>query len=575
MLHPDPRTMVELLEMRARLTPDTALRFLSDRGKAEAELTFASLRAQSIAIAEDLIARGARTGDRALLTFPPGLEFLVAWFGCLYANVIAVPMMPPRRIKARDSSENIIADCAPRFALTSHSFGSAIREDMVERFNKFSLEWVLLNGQTTRKTGLTLASRAHDQNDIAFLQYTSGSTASPKGVVVTHANLIANLEMIRKGFGNGPRSTFVSWVPLYHDMGLILNVLQAIYAGAACILLSPVSFLQRPLIWLRAISDFGAEVAGGPNFAFDHCVARLQPQQMEGVNLSCWKVAMNAAEPVRSASLQRFATAFAPYGFDPQAFYPCYGMAEATVFMSGGARGQGARITHISKSALRTLQVRDPIDEADRHPIVGCGRAAAGTLLAIVDPETKARLPFGDVGEVWGRGNHIAQGYWQRPEATSETFCASISGESSGQWLRTGDLGFINPDGELFIAGRIKDVIIIRGRNYYPQDIEHTVQSTDASLRAGFGAAFTIIESDDQERLMIIQEVERTQRHRTDFAEIAAQIREAVAEAHDLSVHHVILVAPGVVPKTTSGKIQRRLTRQLWQDSAFDVLHQL
>ncbi|MGO9134624.1 MAG: fatty acyl-AMP ligase [Methylovirgula sp.] len=568
-----PKTMVALLEERATQAPaDVALRFLSDRGRIEAELSFGRLRDKALGLAQRLVAHGAQKNDRALLVFPPGLEFLIAWFGCLYANVIAVPMMPPRRA-GRDSSAAILADCRPHFALTSQGFVAAIRDDMMARFEPFGLDWLMPD---TDVENLTLSSTLvpPSPDDIAFLQYTSGSTADPKGVMVSHANLIANLEMIRVGFGNTRQSTYLSWVPLYHDMGLILNVLEAIYVGAATILMSPVSFLQRPLIWLRAISDFKAEVAGGPNFAFDHCVARFQAKQMEGVDLSAWKLAFNAAEPVRAATLARFAETLAPYGFDKRAFYPCYGMAEATVLMSGDRRGDGAPIFEASKTALQSLRAERRGDLQDRQLIVGCGKAASGSTLAVVDPQTMTELAAREIGEIWGQGPNIAQGYWQKPAETDETFHAAIAGRP-GHWLRTGDLGFLGEDGELYVTGRIKDVIIIRGRNYYPQDIEHTVHMADGALRPGFGAAFTIVDADGPERLIIVQEVERTQRHRTDLKDVAGNIREAVAEAHDLSVHRVILVPPGVVPKTTSGKIQRRLTRQLWQDGALEILHQL
>ncbi len=574
MAPPAANTMVALLEERARLAPnDCALRFLSDRGKLEAELSFADVQKKSSAIARELSARGARPQDRALLLFPPGPEFLIAWFGCLYANVIAVPLMPPRRAGGRDSSAAIIADCDPRFALTTTSFVSTIREDMVARFADFHLDWLMIDLNEPAAEGE--APTHCDPSDIAFLQYTSGSTADPKGVMVSHANLIANLEMIRQAFGNSKHSTYLSWVPLYHDMGLILNVLQAIYVGAATILMSPVSFLQRPLLWLRAIADFKAEVAGGPNFAFDHCIARFQPSQMEGVDLSGWKLAFNAAEPVRAGTLKRFAETFAPYGFDARAFYPCYGMAEATVLMSAGPRGRGAVVRKVSKASLQKLRAEPPTDKSDMQPIVGCGAAAAGTTIAIVDPESRKELPPLHIGEVWARGPHVAQGYWRKPEVTAEIFGAEIANKPGLAWLRSGDLGFFDTEGELYIAGRIKDVIIIRGRNYYPQDIEHTVQMADATLRQGFGAAFTISDADGPERLIIVQEVERTQRNRTDLNDVAGNIREAVAEVYELSVFRVVLVGPGTVPKTTSGKIQRRLTRQLWQDNALDILFQL
>jgi len=569
------QTMVELLEEHAALQPAAiALRFLSDRGGIEQELTFADLRHRAVAVAHELLARGAKPRDRALLAFPPGLDFMVAWFGCLYACVIGVPMMPPRRANGRDASASIIADCTPRFAFTSAAFAHAIREDMMRRTADFHIDWILLDASAPATTTPSEELRKPTAADLAFLQYTSGSTSSPKGVMVSHGNLIANLEMIRLAFGNTPQSTYVSWVPLYHDMGLILNVLAALYAGASTILMSPVSFLQRPLTWLRAISDFKADVAGGPNFSFDHCVARFQDKQMEGIDLSSWKLAFNAAEPVRAKSLQRFSETFAPYGFDAHAFYPCYGMAEATVLMSGRARGNGAAVVQASTAALQRLRSEKPVDEADTQPIVGCGHAAPGTQLAIVDADTKARLAKGHIGEIWGRGDNVAQGYWGKPEATLETFGAMIASEMEGPWLRTGDLGFLDESGNLFVVGRLKDLIIIRGRNYYPQDIEYTVQSADKALRPGFGAAFTIL-MEDEERLVIVQEIERTQRNRTDLSDIIGNIREAIAEVHELSAYRVVLVPPGTIPKTTSGKIQRRLTRELWQTEALESLLQL
>jgi acyl-CoA synthetase (AMP-forming)/AMP-acid ligase II len=422
---------------------------------------------------------------------------------------------------------------------------------------------------------------AHDlprpgREDLALLQYTSGSTALPKGVMVTHASLLENLEMIRLAFGNTQASTHVSWVPLHHDMGLVLNALQAFYLGATCVLMAPVSFLQRPLSWLKAIHNHRAEVAGGPNFAFDLCVSRFRRDAMEGIDLSCWRVAFNGAEPVRADTLASFAATFAPYGFDPHALYPCYGMAEATLLISGGRRSNGAVIGKASRAAVQALRIETPGDDADAVSIVGCGSALAGEAIAIVDPDTRQRLACGVIGEIWVRGPNVARGYWQNPDASQETFAAEILGEPGAVpgafWLRTGDLGCLDAQGELFVTGRIKDLIIVRGINHYPQDLEYTVQRVDASLRPGFGAAFAVTGPRDQERLVIVQEVGRTHRHRIDLDEIAAAIREAIAEEHELSVHEVVLVMPGTIPKTTSGKIQRRLTRQLWQERGLEVV---
>jgi acyl-CoA synthetase (AMP-forming)/AMP-acid ligase II len=353
-------------------------------------------------------------------------------------------------------------------------------------------------------------------------------------------------------------------------MGLILNALQAFYVGATCVLMAPVSFLQRPLSWLKAISDFHAEVAGGPNFGFDLCASRFRPEAMAGVDLSRWRIAFNGAEPVQAETLQRFAATFSPYGFDSRAFYPCYGMAEATLLISGGRRGGGAAIESVSRTTMQALRVAPPIDAADAVAIVGCGKALTAEKIALVDPDTLRRCAPGQVGEIWVAGANVALGYWRNEQASKETFAAEIRGEPDAVWLRTGDLGSLDPQGELFIIGRLKDLIIVRGVNHYPQDIERTAQWAHVSLRPGFGAAFAITDEQGRERVVIVQEVERTHRHRINLDEVAADIREAVAEEHDLSIHEVALVMPGVIPKTTSGKIQRRLTRQLWQEGRLE-----
>jgi acyl-CoA synthetase (AMP-forming)/AMP-acid ligase II len=565
--------MTDLLEKRAAVFPDKpAFVFLSDRETVEAELSFSCLRRRAVTIAHELLTRGGREGDRALLAFPPGLDFFAGFFGCLQARIIGVPILPPRRHGRQDSSANILADCTARFVLTSSKFALAIRDDILARCSRENLEFVVVDETHTLGSGDIPPLPRPSRGDLAFLQYTSGSTSTPKGVMVSHGNLLENLEMIRRAFGNGEDSTFVSWAPLHHDMGLILNALQALYVGATCILMSPVSFLQRPLVWLRAISSHRAEVAGGPNFAFDLCVSRFRPELMEGIDLSSWKVAFNGAEPVRADTLRRFAATFAGYGFDSGAIYPCYGMAEATLLISGGTRGSGARIQHVSRAAMQELRVEAALDAADAHPLVGCGRVLADERLAIVEPEKLHRLPTGQVGEIWVRGPHVAQGYWQNEAATVETFAAEIADEPGHAWLRTGDLGFTDSTGEVFVTGRIKDVIIVRGVNHYPQDIEHTIQMCDAALRPGYGAAFTVEDDHGRQKLVVVQEVERSHRQKIEAEEIIGNIREAVSEEHELSVHEVALVAPGTIPKTTSGKIQRRLTRQLWHEGRLSLI---
>jgi acyl-CoA synthetase (AMP-forming)/AMP-acid ligase II len=562
-------SLVTLLAKRAETQPDDpAYLFLSDRGTEEAALTFRELYEAAQALAVRL-ARVARPGDRAILVFPPGLEFLVAFFGCQIARVIAVPMMVPRRQSARDASGGIMANCEPVVALTNPAF--AIRGDLQARFAGEQLQWlsVDLTNLEPGRADLPLP----DPQDIAFLQYTSGSTSDPKGVAVSHANLLANLEMIRVSLGTTQQSTYVNWVPLYHDMGLILNALEAFYVGALCVLMAPNAFMQRPLNWLRAIHHYRAEVACSPNFGFDLCVSRYRADQMQDVDLSSWTIALNGAEPVHAETIKRFSETFAHHGFDPGAVFPAYGMAEATLLIAGSQRGAG-HVTHaVSRSGLQAHAVRTPLDEADVQTLVGCGRALINERIAIVEPEGSVRLPAGQVGEIWVYGPNVARSYWQNPSATKAGLNAAIAGEDDGtNWLRTGDLGFLDETGELFVTGRIKDLVIIRGINHYPQDIEHTAQSLHPALRPNCGAAFSVPDEQDEETLVIVQEIERTERNRIDLDEMAGLIREGVTGEHELFARHIVLIRPGTLPKTTSGKIQRSLTRRLWLERRLDEL---
>jgi acyl-CoA synthetase (AMP-forming)/AMP-acid ligase II len=441
---------------------------------------------------------------------------------------------------------------------------SDARPDLRERFRITRLDWVFVDA------GTGVAGELHDtpplprQDDIAFLQYTSGSTSAPKGVVVSHRNLIENAEMIRAAFGNTRSSTHVTWVPLYHDMGLILNALQSLYVGAPCVLMAPVAFMQRPLSWLRAIHDHRAEVAGGPNFAFDLCVRRHRPEEMAGIDLSCWKVAVNGAEPVRASTIERFAATFGPYGFDPKNMQPAYGMAEATLLISAGGRGTGPVIRAVSRDALQRNRIVAPGRAEDSQMLVGCGRQLCGERLSIVDPETRIPLKPGLVGEIWVAGPHIAQGYWQKPDASVSVFRARMACDDAQCWLRSGDLGFLDEDGEVYITGRIKDLIIIRGVNHYPQDIEETVQDCHAALREHGGAAFTVPDRNQEEQLVVVQEIERSFRRQIVSDEITATIREAIIRDHELATQEIVLIRSDSLPRTTSGKVQRQLTRQMF-----------
>ena len=356
----------------------------------------------------------------------------------------------------------------------------------------------------------------------------------------------------------------VNWLPPYHDLGLIGGVLQTVFLGAALVLMSPLAFLQKPLNWPKAISRYRADTSGGPNFAYDLCVQRSTPEERAGLDLSNWSVAAIGSEPVSPRTMEQFATAFAPAGFQPEAFYPCYGLAESTVFVTGGLRTERPIVRHLDAAALEQGRA---VSAADGVPVVGCGRPWLEQEVCIVEPDSRARLPDGSVGEVWVYGPSVGGGYWNRPELTEGTFRAQLS-DGAGPYLRTGDLGFVQ-DRELFITGRTKDLIVIRGRNHYPHDIEATVQASNAAFRSGRGAAFEVTR-DGQARLVIVQEVERRFRAAS-AAQLTGDIRQAVAERHELQVYEVVLVEAGSVPKTSSGKVRRTSCRAAYERGALRI----
>lgn len=543
-------TFVDVLQYWAdRQGEKVVFAFLGDGEEESDRLTYGDLDRRARAIGEGLQAQGAQ-GERALLLYPPGLAFIEAFFGCLYAGVIAVPAYPPRANRSLERLEAIVNDAAARFVLTTGDR----REQMEPHFPQA----ITLATDEMRGDGDWQRPAIHPQ-DLAFLQYTSGSTGDPKGVMVSHGNLIANSEVIRQGFGNTRDSRGVSWLPPYHDMGLIGGILQPVYVGAFQVLLAPVSFLQRPIRWLKAISDYRVTTSGGPNFAYDLCAQQLTPEQIAGLDLRSWTLAFTGAEPVRSATLERFAHTFAPCGFDPQAFYPCYGMAETTLMVTGR---HGGDYFHGDRQALLDHRLVPQKDPAQRLTLTSCGPAVGEMQWAIVDPESLQ--PCGDleIGEIWVKGPSVAQGYWGKTDLTAATFHAPLKGEIG--WLRTGDLGF-GRSGELYITGRRKDLIIIRGRNYYPQDLEETMVQAHPALKPGAGAAVSG-EWDGEERLILVQEVQRSALRRLNGEEVTGAIRRAIVQEYQIAPDHIVLIKTGSIPKTSSGKIRRFACWQgFWQ----------
>jgi amino acid adenylation domain-containing protein len=559
-------SLIHLLRQRAQDQPERRVyTFLRDGERDEVHLTYGQLEREARAIAAWLLSRRLK-GERVLLLYPPGLEYVAAFWGCLYAGAVAVPASPPRRLERLQA---IVEDSQAAAALTNAAMLARLKPLTSEVPALRNLDWL-----ATEELERTLAEDWReprvDGSTLAFLQYTSGSTASPKGVRVTHGNLLHNEEMIKRAFRQSEDSVIVGWLPLYHDMGLIGNVLQPLYVGGRCILMSPLAFLQKPARWLQAITRYRATTSGGPNFAYDLCVRKIGAEDLSTLDLSSWSAAFNGAEPVRGETLEQFAKTFEPYGFRRKAFYPCYGLAEATLLVSGTLEEREPIVVPVRKSALEKGFVAPECagDERDVRRLVGCGGALAGQQVIIVNAESQRICAAGEVGEIWVSGPSVADGYWNRPEETARTFVESPAGTGAGPYLRTGDLGFFH-DGELFVNGRLKDLIIIRGRNLHPNDIERAMEKSHAALRPGCGVAFSI-EVEDEERLVLVQEVER--RASPDYEEVIGNIRQALAEEFEVQAHAVALVKAGQVPKTSSGKLRRRAAREMFLSSRFEVV---
>ncbi|WP_406694053.1 amino acid adenylation domain-containing protein [Singulisphaera sp. Ch08] len=566
----DPSSFLDILRWWALHQPDrSAFVFSADDDGPDLHLTYGELDRQARTLG-GLLQERLPHGERALLVYPPGLQFLTAFFGCLYAGVVAVPIYPPRPNRPMPRLKAVVSDCAPAAVLTTESLRSEAPRWFTQVPELAQPQWLATDGDLDDR--LAESWRAPDVGPatLAFLQYTSGSTAAAKGVMVSHGNLVRNSEWIGGCFASTEASRGVFWLPLHHDMGLIGGVLQTLHCGGTSTLMSPVAFLQRPFRWLQAISQTRATISGGPNFAYDLCVRKVTDEQRASLDLSRWTVAFNGAEPVRAETLERFAAAFAPCGFRREAFLPCYGLAESTLLVSGGPAEARPVVVSLATAPLEQNQiVRASADESGSRSLVSSGQIPAGQVVAIVDPETRRRCATDQVGEIWVSSPSVALGYWNRPELTEATFHATLADTGEGPFLRTGDLGFVN-DGELIVTGRLKDLIIVRGRNVYPQDVEWTVEQSHPALRSEGGAAFSV-EVDGDEQLVVVHEVERQVRG-NDVSEIFLAIRRAVAEQHELDVHAICLIKAMSLPKTSSGKVQRQASRELYLAGTLDIV---
>ena len=552
-----PSTLAHALQRRAALTPDrVALRFLADTPEQGVVLSYRALDLRARTIAGALQAEAAQ-GDRAVLLFPSGPDYVAAFFGCLYAGVIAVPAYPPESARRHHQERllSILKDAEPRLLLTS----SDLREPLqaIE-----SAPPVLCVDTLDPACAGQWRMPTLQDDDIAFLQYTSGSTALPKGVQVSHGNLVANELLIRHGFGIdlNPDDVIVSWLPLYHDMGLIGGLLQPVFSGVPCVLMSPAYFLARPLRWLEAISEYGGTISGGPDFAYRLCSERISDSTLQRLDLSGWRVAYSGSEPIRLDTLERFAEKFAPCGFTPDNFMASYGLAEATLFVAGTPRRHGIPSLRVDDAAL----AQNRAEPGQGSAVMSCGVSQPGHAVLIVEPATLQPLADHQVGEVWAAGPSIALGYWRNPEASAKTFVQ----HDGRTWLRTGDLGF-RRGGELFITGRLKDLLIVRGHNLYPQDIEQVIEREVEVVRKGRVAAFAVNDN-GEEGIGIAAEISRSVQKILPPEALINAIRQAVAEACQQAPSVVVLLNPGALPKTSSGKLQRSACRNRLADGSLD-----
>jgi len=552
-----------LLRARARQTPGRiAYTFLREDG-GEEHIAYAALAARVDALAAHMLGQAA-AGDRVLLLYPAGIDFIVAFFACLAAGLVAVPAAPANRARDAARLAALVSDAAPAFALCA----PATQATTAAALERADCALPLLLGVGDAHPARLPVPRL---DTVAFLQYTSGSTGQPKGVEVTHANIGANVAAIGSAFGFSLGTVMVSWLPPFHDMGLIGSICAPLALGFRSVLMAPGTFLRRPASWLEAITHYRATCSGGPNFAWDLCLRRVDEAQKARLDLSCLKVLYNGAEPVRAATLDGFLEAFGACGLRREALFPCYGMAEATLLVAGGPRARAPRVLTLDADALeRGAVLEAAAGQAGSRALVSCGPAAPGVAVAVVDPARSVLAEEGEVGELWIAGAGVARGYHARPQDSARLFGLRIGAApahlAGARWLRSGDLGFMHA-GELYITGRRKDVIVVNGRKIHAQDVEALAEAACAELAPNCCAAFAL-DGDGGERLALVVEVSRALARGGDLDAAARRIRAAVAAGTGLGLHTLAFVAPGAFPRTTSGKVQRARCKALLQGGA-------
>ncbi len=564
---------VDVLRYHADHQPDkTAYIFLKDGEKEEVIITYAELDLKAKAIAARL-QKQCRFGDRVLLLYSPGLEFIPAFFACLYAGVLAVPVYPPSPANldaSMDKLMTIISDAKPSAALTTQDIATMVDFIKGDYPEVGKINWIA-SDRVENNISADFISQVIAKDTTAFLQYTSGSTGNPKGVMVSHGNIFYNEEMIKTCFEHTDQSIWAGWVPFFHDMGLLGSILHPLHMGIQCIIMSPMDFLKKPIRWLQAISRYKVTTSGGPNFGFDLCVRKIPNEALSDLDLSCWKAAFNGAEPIRAETIKNFYDKFKVCGFREESLQPCYGMAETTVFISSVGRLIKPTISYIDNSALeRNKVVIKKPNEKNIHTIVGCGQTWLDQKICIVDPKSLTKSPENSIGEIWISGDNITQGYWNKAKETKDTFHAYIKDTGEGPFLRTGDLGFM-VNKEVFITGRRKDLIIVRGRNFYPHDLEDKVWKTHPSLRQGCCVAIAI-DVENEEKLLVIQEVKNQYLENLNFDDILDTIFQTILKHNEIAPHAVVLIKQGTIPKTSSGKVQRSQCRKNYLNGTLDTI---
>ncbi|NBC06729.1 MAG: AMP-binding protein [Bacteroidetes bacterium] len=562
-------SLLAILDQRAATEPEgVPFCYLADGEQDEQPLTYRAFESKAKALAASLQEEGLK-GERVLLLFPQGIEYLVALFGCFYAGAIAVPAYPPRNNRNLKRLLDIMDNCGSRYIMSDRD-GTA----HIQRLRQDFSDYRLLTFEDEVEAGKEWQAWRVPLDGIAYLQYTSGSTGAPKGVIITHRNLVENVKGLRETYQPYQVDTMVTWIPMYHDMGLLSMMTALTIGGGTCYFMSPVHFVQQPARWLQAISKYGAQYSVGPNFAFDLCCEKIAGQDMAGLDLSCLKSITNGSEPVRLSTLLAFHEKFSPYGFDFAAFCPGYGLAEATLGVSTlSAEEQVQIVPKAGTAGARTVDGNPPEVQSPEQYWVGCGHIVRDADVQIVDPNALEALPEGKEGEIWvHHAGFVAQGYWDNEAATAHTFGNELAGQSGKRYMRTGDLGFVQ-EGQLYVTGRIKDMIIIRGANYYPQDIERVVENAHGALEQNACAAFAH-EAGAQEQLIVVQEVKRTEWRAADPEETIQAIRQQLSEVFEIAPHQIVLIRPMSLPKTSSGKVQRQATREAWLQGELRVLHE-